>query len=215
MKSTRSEPRRSARIAKFVSKERLRDAVARLGESAAHQRLCDFLIVKRAIAQSPQDEVTFSTNDLIFTSAVAELASTTASPDLDSERPYVNVFGTGAHHDHGYRTAKYITNGPGVTVPRLETLVVKIRSRPSVVKLSSTYVDHLEELFLVAKRGKKPQLDDAACWYFRFTDVEARFGSGVTIEDLKGGFRQDLGLTDEEIGAIFETPEVTQPPSAS
>ena len=70
--------------------------------------MVDFLIVKRAIAQSDDDRVTFGINDATFTSSVADLMATAPNGDQNAPAPYINVFGTGSHKEHGYRQARYI-----------------------------------------------------------------------------------------------------------
>lgn len=59
------------------------------------------------------------------------------------------------------------------------------------------------------KAGKQlPTLTDAAIWYHRADDLEARFGAVLDTtqldERLRVSFIEQLGLTDEEIVAIFD-----------
>lgn len=59
------------------------------------------------------------------------------------------------------------------------------------------------------KAGKQlPALTDAAIWYHRADDFEARFGAVADTtqldERLRASFIEQLGLTDEEISAIFD-----------
>nr|WP_240974891.1 AAA family ATPase [Arthrobacter sp. SF27] len=51
--------------------------------------------------------------------------------------------------------------------------------------------------------GELPRLSDAATWWFRFTDLEPRFGSEPSFEKLTDGFKQDFGLTGLEATTLF------------
>ena len=191
-------------MAVFVSAERLRGAVERLASSRATQRLVDFLILKRAMRRGDDDTVRLSTKDEVFTGSIDDLMRC-APPDREEWQgpPLINVFGTGRHGDKGYRSQKYYSNGTAVTVPRWSMMEI-VSEGPRVVRLSPSYQDGLEDFLLVGSGGPKPQVVDAATWYFRFQDLEERFGSTPTDEQLLEGFLQDLGLTEEEVNVLFE-----------
>ena len=191
-------------MAVFVSAERLRGAVERLASSRATQRLVDFLILKRAMRRGDADSVRLSMKDDVFTGSIDDLMRC-APPDRQDwqGQPLINVFGTGRHGDKGYRSQKYYSNGTAVTVPRWSMMEI-VSEGPRVVQLNPSYQDGLEDFLLVGSGGPKPQLADAAIWYFRFQDLQDRFGSTPTDEQLVEGFVQDLGLTEEEVSVLFE-----------
>lgn len=192
-------------MAVFISAERLRGAVERLASSRATQRLVDFLILKRAMRRGESDSVRLSTKDEVFTGSIDDLMRC-APPSRDEwqGQPLINVFGTGRHGDKGYRSQKYYSNGTAVTVPRWSMMEI-VSEGPRVVRLDSTYEEGLEDFLLVGSGGPKPRLVDSATWFFRFHDLEDRFGSTPTDEQLVEGFVADLGLTDQEVLTLFES----------
>jgi hypothetical protein len=200
-------------MAVFVSAARLRGAVERLAGSRATQRLVDFLILKRAMQSGGTDSVRLSTRDEIFTQSIGDLMKC-APPDRSDwqGQPLINVFGTGRHGDKGYRSQKYYSNGTAVTVPRWGMMEI-VSEGPRIVRLQATYENGLEDFLLVGSGGPKPRLLDAAVWYFRFHDLEDRFGSTPTEEQIVRGFVQDLGLTDAEVQALFESHDQVPTPA--
>lgn len=192
-------------MAVYVSAGRLRAAVERLAASRAHQRLVDFLILKRAMRRGESETVRLSTRDEVFTTSIDDLMKC-SPPDREDwpGQPLINVFGTGRHGDKGYRSQKYYSNGTAVTVPRWPMVEI-VAEGPRVVRLSASYGEGLADFLLVGSGGAKPGLGDAALWYFRFEDLEGRFGSNPTDQQLVEGFVQGMGLTDAELAALFES----------
>lgn len=202
-------------MAVFISADRLVNAVERLAASRATQRLVDFLILKRAMRRGDSDSVRLSTKDEVFTGSIDDLMRCAPSGrDEWQGQPLINVFGTGRHGDKGYRSQKYYSNGTAVTVPRWSMMEI-VSEGPRVVQLDSSYEEGLEDFLLVGSGGPKPRLVDAATWFFRFHDLEDRFGSAPTDEQLVEGFVTDLGLTDQEVLTLFEAAKDSHEPEPS
>jgi energy-coupling factor transporter ATP-binding protein EcfA2 len=82
-----------------------------------------------------------------------------------------------------------------------------VEERPRSGRLSSTYVTGLKALLL--KAGLRlPTLADAAIWFHRADDLEARFGTirdSASLEtQLRDSFVKQLGLTDAEMAVLFD-----------
>jgi hypothetical protein len=196
-------------LPRFISANRLKEAVARLRDSAARPRLVEYLILKRAMRLGGSDKVSLSQRNTHFMQAIKEMASCSSAESEAAWHgsPFFVVFGTVREAEQGYRSAKYVSNGTADTVGGwLSTgggIVELVGTRPRVVKFGPGYsASKLTEFFLAD--GARPRLDDAACWWFRFTNLEERFGDSTTISQLKAAFCSDLGLGQEEIAALFE-----------
>src|SRR6266566_2316530 len=202
---------------KFISASRLKQAVERLGNSSAHQRFADFLVLKRALRRIELEKsvkrkgaVVLSLNNRDFTGAIDDVMawSTGASDEAtDLEFPYINVFGTALHEDLGYRSDKFPSNGTAVTVasPPWRRVTDLLDERPRAIQFKQGYVSLLGSFFLT-KDGDRPKLIDAALWYFRGQDISAHVGKKAndTARHLVAPFVDACGLTRDEIGRLFD-----------
>lgn len=173
-------------------------------------------------------QVTLSMKDTVFMQSMYEMAAATRTPASDAAapesvfdaealaqstaggwqgQPYFQVLGTAGETEHGYRTRKYRSNGTADTVTKgifIQRGLVEIvpNTRPREVRLGpGNTPEVIAEVFLGS--GAKPRLDDFAAWWFRSTDLEAHFGPTPTVEDLASAVVSDLGLSAEEVTALF------------
>lgn len=200
-------------MAKFLSSETTRAATQRLINSRAKSGFVDFLVLKRALARAHANEVPFSSTDANFTGAMSDLAATYPSgvdqPSPANFSPFVKVFGTAGAEK--YVTKKWLTNGPADTLsgPKWTSSVVRIEgNHPRRGSLRDDHHHHLASLLLKAG-SQLPLLTDAAIWYHRASDIEARFGILTDTPNLDGclrkSFIEELGLTDAEIAVLFDS----------
>jgi hypothetical protein len=198
-------------MARYLSSQTISSAIQRLIDSRAKSGLVDFLVLKRALARADANEVRFSSTDADFTGAMSDLAGTyPAGIGLTAPArfgPFVKVFGTAGAEK--YVTRKWLTNGPADTLsgPKWNTVVQIEGSKPRRGSLKADYEPNLGALLLKAGR-QLPALTDAAIWYHRADDLEARFGAVADTaqldERLRDSFIEELDLTDEEIAALFD-----------
>lgn len=198
-------------VSTYFTSQAIKQASHRLGKSIAHQRLVDFLIIKRALVLDPSNRVTLSTNNVQFIQSINEFMKcyviNVESEPLDAgEYPYINVFGTSGHSDLGYRSKKYPSNGTAVTVPRWREIVQVHEQGPRVISFRTGYEDHLEEK--LHKAGDTdPLIADAAIWFFRATDLQHFISPEESTSDILGAlvheFEEETGLTGQEIEALF------------
>jgi energy-coupling factor transporter ATP-binding protein EcfA2 len=199
-------------MAKYLSSESIRAATQRLIDSRAKSGLVDFLVLKRALARAQANEVPFSSTDANFTGAMGDLAATypagIAHPAPAKFSPFVKVFGTAGADK--YVTKKWLTNGPADTLsgPKWTSSVIRIEgSNPRRGSLRAGHQKHLATLLLKAG-SQLPALSDAAIWYHRATDLEARLGRPADTTRLVGRMRDsfiaELGLTGDEAAALFD-----------
>lgn len=198
-------------MSSFLSAEIIKKSVQKLIDSRAKSGVVDFLVLKRALSRTGVNEIRFSSTDANFTGAMNDLAATyPIGSELDmpsSFRPFVKIFGTAGSEK--YVTRKWLTNGPADTLsgPKWNSVVQIKGSKPRRGALKSDYEPHLSALLLKAG-DQLPGLIDAAIWYHRADDLEARFGAVADArqldERLRTSFIEELGLTDKEIAAIFD-----------
>lgn len=197
----------------FVSADDLKVSVQRLGTSRASKGFVDFLIVKRGLSVSGSDRLAMGVRSQALQQATDELMA--CKPEVeDAGNPFINVFGTGNHSDHGYRSPKYRSNGTSVTVPRWTDVFDVVARGPAVVKLLPDYLENLTSHVLTTIDAPLPQLSDAAVWYHRFTDLgEKGFDlESDLLKQMVEDFTEALGLAEEELELLFET---TPPAQAS
>jgi hypothetical protein len=192
----------------YLSDEYLAGAVKRLASSRAFPRLCDFLILKHAMAIADTTTVTLSLTDATYMTAVDQL-TLAAPPDYDKviTEPYFNPFGTAREGKLGWRTKKYPSNGPPDTVngPSWQPITEIVSQGPRVVSWREGYEDHLTAI--VPETGEAPpSLLDAAAWFYRFSDLEV-VAESPSDESILDAFVQAIGLTPSEQAILF--PEVT------
>ena len=195
----------------YLAASIIQRAVKRLGDSRADRGFVDFLLVKRGMSRSHSDTLAMGLRSEHLVAATHELMACDP-PGSTSTRmnPFINVFGTGSHNDHGYRSAKYCSNGTSVTAPRWRAVFELVGSRPAVLRLTSDYLQHLPKHTLTQVGKPLPYILDAARWFHRFTELES-FGisTGETSDtELVASFTEAISLTEDEIALLFST----QPP---
>ena len=201
-------------MALYISADRLKRALAKLGNSRVKQgRLLDYLIVKRTLASKGEASVAITTSEPTFVVALDEMAGVRDSEGafIDDSKPYLNVFATEDSRS-GYRSPKFKSNGTNTTIGKTEWQRHVIQfddSSPRKTSLKEGYETHLADLLLTGnEKDPKPNLCETAIWYFRGEDIEPVI-TGVSdlkaqLERLAEEFAARTGLTDAEIDAIFE-----------
>ena len=198
-------------MAQYLRRESIKAAAQRLIDSRARDGLVHFLLFKRALVRAGTHDVAFSSNDDNFTGAMRDLAGTyptgTHLVAPAGFRPFVKVFGTAGAEK--YVSARWTTNGPAdaLSGPRWSSVVQIQGSRPRRGSFKPDYQSHLQSLLL--KTGNQmPGLTDAAIWYHRADDLEARFGAmadTAQLEDrVRESFSAQLGLNAAELAALFD-----------
>lgn len=200
-------------MARYLQSNIIKAAVGRLGESRASKSMLHFLVFKRAIASGGNPVVSFSVNNPNLGGAVDDLTKCAMNgsplPAALRETPHINVFGSG-HSAWQYLGANWRSNGTGPALSGAvwRGIVDVVSERPRNGKLSQGYESKLSGILLKAG-SQLPVLTDAAIWYHRADDLEARFGSVADSaqldERLRESFIEQLGLTDEEVAALFNT----------
>ena len=198
-------------MAQYLSPETIKAAAQRLIDSRARDGLVHFLLLKRALVRANAKDVAFSSNDEHFTGGMRDLAGTyppeTGLVAPAGINPFVKVFGTAGAVK--YVSGRWTTNGPAdaLSGPKWSAVVQIKGNRPRRGSFKPDYQAHLPGLLLKAGH-QMPRLTDAAIWYHRAADLEARFGpvpdTAQLDERLRESFIEELGLTDEEIAALFD-----------
>jgi len=171
-----------------------------------------FLIFKRASTRERKPVVSFSTGNPHLRNAVDDLTACalngTNLPHEMRGKPYVNIFGT-KDSAWQYRNAGWRKNGtgPALSGPVWQGIIDIISENPRSGRLSPGYLKKIPDV-LLKKGDALPALTDAAIWYHRADDLESRFGAVPDVaqldEKLRESFITQLGLTDEEIAALFD-----------
>lgn len=189
----------------YVSETTLKESVGRLGESRASKGFVDFLIVKRGFRLEQSDRIAVGMRSESLQSATDELMAV-HRPVESSGNPFINVFGTANHTDHGYRSPKYRSNGTSVTVPRWVDIFDVLDRNPAVVRLSDTYLEALGRRTLTSVDSPRPDLLDASIWFHRFVEIDAANSDAAPPASalVRNAFVNALGLTDAEIDLLFE-----------
>jgi hypothetical protein len=195
---------------KFLTAERIKASIAALADTRAKSSLLEFLVLKRALVLKNAPGVPLSMGESAYTKAVMGLASVHPTSRLNEPKQFFNVFASDVAKG-GFRSGKYISNGPGTTVTTgpWQTIVDLSTTKPRVVSLKGTYATNLEKPLLKAAREPKPKLSEVAVWAFRRKDLEATFGAEVDplkrAELLRDNLAADVGLTSHEIATLFDT----------
>jgi hypothetical protein len=203
-------------VSLYLSAESVAESLARLQQSEAQNRLCEFLIGLRTLALSGTDEVQVGESIPQFTQALNELTACAPAgvPTTFNGQPYINPFGTA--RGRAYKGPKFPSNGPSNTMhgwatQRDSPFDIITDTRPKGIRRRAVTQGQLRKFFLLkdADLDKRPRLLDAAVWYFRATDLERRFGAQPTEAQLVRAFIDDVVLTDVDVDALFisEEPE--------
>lgn len=214
----------------YVSSNRLKLAVDRLGACSAQSRLTDYLIFLRALAiaksSPPSNEtliVTTGTRSPNFVQAINEWAARSESlwksrvPDfnksLHEQSPYFTPIAAKRDSTKGYKSAKYASNGPSDTVAGWQShpatpFVLIHGTRPKSYRYAELNSHELKTMFTTASAqqnfsGELPRLSDLATWWFRFTDLEPRFGSEPSFASLARAFVDDFDISETNVSNLF------------
>ena len=200
----------------FLSLETIKAAVERLGQSRANSSLVDYLIFKRALVLANEEaqvpgtvtQVKTGVRSPHFVSAVNKL--TRIDEEGSSQTPYYSPFGAWRDSGKGYKSQKFPSNGPSVTVSGWSArpdppLQVVDDTKPKEFQIAEPNSGALRRFFLVeenvtTKAKLKPHLGDLAIWWKR----SQSFDSEVDISRLVEQTVEDLNLTAIEIATLFE-----------
>jgi len=203
----------------YVSAESVAESLGRLQHSSAQSRLCEFLIGLRALALSGSDHVQVAESIPQFVKALDELTACApkgVSTTFDGE-PYINPFGTarGQATGRAYKARRFPSHGPSNTMHGWATqqdrpFDIITDTRPKGIRRRAVTQEQLRRFFLLKGAGldERPRLLDAAVWYFRATDLDARFGAEPTEEQLAAAFVDDVALTSDDVDALFVSEEL-------
>lgn len=198
----------------YLSAGTIAESVKALQQSAAQSRLCEFLIGLRTLTLAGKGEVQVAESVSEFVKALNELTACKPS-GIDSHfdgEPFINPFGTARGKDEGraYKSAKFPSNGPSNTMHGWATqqdspFEIVTTTRPKGIRRKTATHEQLQRFLLLrgAVADERPRLLDAAIWFYRATDVEARFGGNPTGEELESAFVEDIGLTNADVDALF------------
>lgn len=210
-------------MGKFWSADRIRTAVDRLSDAGVQTRLQDFLIFKRAWARNKdahpgagdsQLEVVTGTRSADFVLAINEWTARTGEFDLlpSLDNPYFVPFAANRDTTNGYRTKKYTSNGPSDTVARWQAMQIKPfvlvpDTKPKAFTFSPLTREELRSFFVLSATqqggAELPRLTDVAVWWYRFTDLEQRFGSEIEMTTVVDTFVNESQLNAIEVSALF------------
>jgi hypothetical protein len=200
----------------YLPAELIKGSVTRLGGSRAQSRLLEYLIFKRAwiLSGGGTARVVTGTKSDSFQRAIQEWASV-GQNDSGDER-FFNPISAVTDKTGGYRTFKYASNGPSDTISGWQGsfenppfLFVKGTS-PKEYTYAPTPIDELQKIFLRAESldpaaNRKPGLADIAVWWFRSRELEdLDTNYEIEPEILVNALREEVGLEDAEIEALFE-----------
>ncbi len=207
----------------YLAASNVKQAVQRLSASGAKGSLTDYLIFKRAQKIAAEEAeasrtkaptaVTTGTTSEPFCRAIEEMAGCVSNTNSEwAGLPYYSPFGAERDKGQGFKGPKYPSNGPSDTVGRWQSrgstpLQLVDGSRPKQYTFVSRTPEQLAEFFLnteaVTGAEARPTLAEAAVWWFRFTDLERRFGKRPTADELATACAEDLGLSQEEVTGLF------------
>lgn len=194
---------------RYLTGDAIAAALLALRESNARSRLCEFLIGVRALRLAESDEVQVAESVPQFMQALDELTRclpTGVESDYRGQ-PYFNPFGDQA----GYKSRKFRSNGPSNTLhgwaTQADSPFSVIPTSPKAIKRRDVTKEQLRK-FLLKSGGdpaERPRLIDVAVWFFRARDLETTTGESQTREDLEGLAVDELGLTEDDVAALFRT----------
>ncbi|HRZ07891.1 MAG TPA: hypothetical protein P5102_17440 [Candidatus Competibacteraceae bacterium] len=176
-------------MGRFIHAKLINAAADRLGKSRASKSFLHFLVFKRASALAHESIVSFSTSNLYLGTAVDDLTACalngTHLPDVLRGKPHVNVFGSDGSAWR-YLGERWRVNGTGPALSGAvwQGIINIVGERPRKGQISKDYARKLPSIML--KAGKQlPTLTDAAIWYHRADDLEARFGAVADTAQLE------------------------------
>lgn len=197
-------------MARYLTAQRIKAAIDALEDTRAKGSMLEFLIIKRALKLKGSAGVALSLGEAAYTQAAIELAGVHEKLDQKAQKQFFNVFASDTSTE-GFRTGKYLSNGPGTTVTTgpWQTVVEFTGTKPRLVSWKSGYDANLAKPLLKAANEDKPKLVEIAVWAFRRQNLDAILGSETDpvkrAELLLAKFESDLALTSAEIAALFDT----------
>jgi len=199
-------------VSAYLSATSLAEAVQRLANSCAKTRICEYLIGLRTLTLSGSQEAQIAASKPHYVTAVNEftLCSPAGAPiESLAGTPYFNPFG--AARASGYKSPKYISNGPSNTIHGWATqfgapFEVISTSRPKAIRRRAVDSEELAKFLLNprTKASRPPRLIDAAAWYFRFTDL-SELDLGHLQLELEKAFIARVGIDEQAQAGLFET----------
>lgn len=191
---------------KYLAANEVHHAVKQLGRSSAKARMCEFLIGVRTLTLMNADEAQVAESIPEFLQAVDEW--TRWVPEAVAEvlsNPYYNPFGSQA----AYKYRRYPSNGPSNTMHGWATqsdspFGINADTRPKSISRRTISVAQLRRFLLNrGKEAERPRLIDTAVWFYRNVDLEGQHGSAPDRAALEAQFVADVGLTNDEVTALF------------
>lgn len=204
---------------KYLAGAEVQHAVEQLERSSARQRMCEFLIALRTLKLAGAQQVGVAESIPEYSQAVNELTNWASPANVD--KPYFNPFGSEA----SYKGPKFPSNGPSNTMHGWATqanspLEIIQTTRPKSISRRPITEAQLRTFLLKRAGGlEPPRLIDVAVWFFRSTDLESKDGILPTRAELETKVAEELGLTDDDITALFrleaEDTDADQPDVAT
>jgi len=206
----------------YLASQTLRNAIDRLGDSIAQPRVADYLVFKRALMNTRRtapkaDAVETGMENKPFQEAITEFAACAPGSTTWTGSPFFSPFGSKRDGQQGFKSPKYPSNGPSDTIggwqsrPSEAPLLIVPNSRPKAYKFVARSASELTAFLLKKGKGERPSLLDAARWWFRFQEMQSRFGHDPDAQELCDAVVKDLDLTKADLVAIFEP----MPPSSA
>lgn len=196
-------------MAKYLTEAQIRHAVEQLGRSATPRgRICAFLIGVRALKLAGET-VGLAESVPEFVRAIEEFTLwDRAAADSREGAPYFNPFG----NDADYKSWKFRSNGPSNTIADWASQANNpfeiLGTRPKSIKRRTLSTTQLRAFLLQRNHEDyRPRLIDAAVWFYRGTDLENPNGSVPDRQILETRFISDVGLSDEDVEALFRGEE--------
>lgn len=193
-------------MSRFISSAELRHAVKQLAESSAKGRTCEYLIGLRTLAIAGEDEIGVSESIPEFVQALTEFTRWAAVDDEDVTFPYFNPFDA---ITRAYKFKRYPSNGPSNTMHGWSNqsdspFEINGTVRPKAISKRNISPGQLQS-FLLKKNGEetRPRLIDVAVWFYRSTDLQDSDGKVPDRDGLESRFAAAVGLSDDEITALF------------
>lgn len=191
-------------MSKYLSSEDIKASVERLEGSSPFARMFDLFIGLRTLVLTPGAQSGLGLTDAGYIAAANELGRWT--DDRDEATPFFNPF---SKKGTGYRAEKWLSNGPPSNIWGWSASVnpFEIHDDGNVKKISRGTLDTtaFQRYFAGNDPKKRPRLLDAAVWYFRNTDFSD--GPMPTDDDLKARFVSAVGLSDDEVDALFRAED--------
>lgn len=193
----------------YLTAPQIKRSTQQLGHSRAKRTSpFDFLIVKRTLAIKNSASAPIAESEQAFVTALEELGGTGLG---DADHYYLNPFAISESGKSGYRPARYRSNGTNSTISGTpwQRVISLTPEKPRRASLASGYEAELPKLILGGDKKKPlPKLVDAAIWYWRGQDLDAVIAGTSDdherLQRLQDRFVADVGLTPNEISAVFD-----------